>query len=95
MAGCSGGAGGEGDAGTEDGGEPTLEVTLGKRAGEQFEAFDSDQPAFEIISGIQGGFHIEPAIQLEPPDASTFITVVNYTVTDVDTGEVLSEQPSG
>ncbi len=94
FAGCSGGSGGGSDAGT-DGGEPTLEVTLGKRAGERFEAFDSAEPAFEIISGFQGGFHIEPAIQLEPPDASTFITVVRYSVTDVDTGEVLSMEPSG
>lgn len=50
-------------------------------------------PTLEVVSGFQGGFHIEPALRIAEPEVTEFITVVEYEVTDVDTGELLSNDP--
>jgi hypothetical protein len=85
--------GGSSDAG-HDAGETSIEVELGMRS-DPDHAF-TDFPAgatLEVISGFQGGYHIEPAIRLAETEVDEFITVVEYTITDVDSGQLLSNQP--
>lgn len=84
-----------GDAGDTSG--PLLEAQLLERAGTLsepiFEPFDGES-TLEIVSGPQGGFHVELALRLEEPSEDSFITLMTWQMSDADTGEVLSQQPS-
>lgn len=95
LAGCPEG-GGQSDAGTDSGWDVQpveLEVGLGRAEQDQFVEMTGSQPTLEVVSGFQGGYHIEPALRIEEPPVDEFITVVEYRVTDVDTGEVLTADP--
>jgi hypothetical protein len=92
LSACPGGGGSDAgpDAG-DDAGDATpvpIESELGI-ADDGFAELPED-PTLEVVSGFQGGFHIEPALRIAEPSVEEFITVVEYTVTDVDSGEVLS-----
>jgi hypothetical protein len=74
--------------------EVPIEVELGMRFAPDYEFIElPPDPTFEIVSGFQGGYHIEPALRIAQPEASEFISVVDYTVTDVDTGEIFTDDP--
>jgi hypothetical protein len=95
LSGClpPGGNNGNSDAGDGDVEEGPFEVTLGKSTQGDFEAF-SGTPTLEVVSGFQGGFHLEPALMLEEVAPSEFFAVVSYEVEDVDSGELLHRDPS-
>lgn len=96
CAGCPEGGGGS-DAGQDAGFDVTpgqLDVQIGKNVDGQWQAFADDGATIEVVSGFQGGYHLGPALRIERPPADSFITVVDYSVTDVDTGEELAAEPS-
>lgn len=85
------------DAGSDAGADadpPALTVELGTRQETSFVSFDADQPALEVVSGFQGGYHIEPALRVEGVEADDFISVVSYRVSDAETGELLTSNPT-
>lgn len=84
--------GGGSDAGDTDPG--TLGVELGKRTDQpEFASITQPGTDLELISGFQGGYHLEPALRIAHPGPDEFITVVDYAVVDTDTGESLEEEP--
>ncbi len=94
AAGCSGDpAPSTSDAGTDASGA-NLAVEIGRNVDGQFQPFSDQDPTIEVVSGFQGGFHVGPALRIDSPAADKFITVVDYAVTDVDTGEALAAEPS-
>lgn len=87
----------ESDAGIDGGTDadpPALLIELGERDDSSFVAFTDEQPTLEVVSGFQGGYHIEPALRMDGVEAGEFISVVSYRVTDVETGEVLTSDPT-
>ena len=87
---------GNGSNGTSDaGGDSTgdFTVTLGKTENESFSRL-TDGTTMEVVSGIQGGWHVEPALRMTDVSRDSFITVVTYTITDADTGDQISQSPS-
>lgn len=90
-----------GDAGADtaaDAAGPLLEARVLKPAGmgsnPTYEPFDGPEPTLEIVSGPQGGYHVEVALQIEEPSEASFITVVSWSLSHAETGDVLSRQPS-
>lgn len=83
------------DAGADSGDvvEDAFELELGKSNQGEFEAF-SGQPELEVVSGFQGGFHLEPAIRMDGLGRDEYFAIVTYSVVDTDTGQALHRSPS-
>lgn len=82
-----------GHDGGADGSPPAIEVELGGRQDGSFVKVTEEEPTLEVVSGFQGGYHIEPGLRMETIGAEEFISVVEYRVTDAETGELLSSDP--
>lgn len=55
-----------------------------------FTALDEDDPAFEVVFGVQGGTHIEPALLVENVDSEEFDSTIKFQLRDPETDEVLT-----
>ena len=97
LSGCLPPGSNNGNNGSADAASDVVEgdfvATLGKSNQGDYEEFSSS-PTLEVVSGFQGGFHIEPALKIEELEAEEFFAVVTYHVEDVDSGEMLEQSPS-
>lgn len=81
-----------GEAGADGGGDGDLSMTLGRLNTEErsFEKYPVGEARVEVVSGFQGGFHVEPSILLQGVEADPFEAELEYEVRDRDSGEVMT-----
>ena len=96
LAGCADPEGENPDAGSDAGdASESLEVELGRRIDPaEHDPLPDSGAVFEIISGFQGGYHIEPTLRMKDPGPDEFITLIDYELIDPETGEEVTMEPS-